>query len=74
MPQLSLYVNDASLSQLRTRAQASGCSLSKYVATLVENDGPTGYPAGFFKLYGSLTDISLERPTDDALPAIEPLR
>ena len=73
VPQVSLYIADESMARLRTGAKASGCSLSKYVATLVDTDSPTGYPAGFFKLYGRLRDVSLERPEDTPLPAVQPL-
>ena len=74
MAQLSLYVDDASMERLRRSAQASGCSLSKYVGSLLADDTvSSGYPAGYFKLYGRLRDVDLERPADAPLPPIEPL-
>ena len=74
MAQLSLYVDDASMERLRLRAKASGCSLSKYVGTLLADDrASSGYPAGFFALYGRLRDVEIERPADEVPEPIEPL-
>ena len=58
MPQLSLYMNDATMSTLRRCASAQGVSLSSYAASLIRQaangDGwPTGYWEG---VYGCLDD------------------
>lgn len=74
MAQLSLYVDDVAMDRLRGKAKASGCSLSKYVGGLLADDAASsGYPAGFFGLYGRLRDVNVECPPDFALPVIEPL-
>ncbi|MBR3257586.1 MAG: antitoxin [Eggerthellaceae bacterium] len=74
MAQLSLYVDDVSLERLRSRAQASGCSLSKYVGGLLAEDAASsGYPEGFFKLYGSLRDLDLACPADEIPAPLEPV-
>ena len=64
MPQLSLYITDDNLEALRTRAKASGLSLSKYANRLIEQDVQNGgWPEGFWDLYGAL-DENLEIPDD----------
>ena len=61
MPQVSLYVDDATMDDLRTEAAREGVSLSKYVASRVRRheraDTPSGLPSSFFEnLYGCLAD------------------
>ena len=50
MPQLHLYVPEASAEFLRRRAEERGLTLSKYLAEVVgrEVDGE-GWPGGFFE-------------------------
>lgn len=77
MPQLSLYLNDAAMGQLRTQAKDSGRSLSRYVSQLILEDSPSnGWPEGYWEsVYGCLQDESFRIPAepdvelDDALPA-----
>ena len=72
MPQLSLYLDDVAMEQLRLSAGAAGVSLSKYAAgVLAEAKEKCGYPADFFKLYGCLADVDIECP-EDAAPAPVP--
>ena len=57
MSQLSLYLDDAQYQALKERARAEGVSLSKYAARLIENDAAdTGWPQGFWDLYGAIDD------------------
>lgn len=64
MPQLSLYITDANLELLRSRAKASGMSMSKYANRLIELDEQGGgWPQGFWDLYGALAE-DFELPDD----------
>ena len=65
MPQLSLYLDEASMQQLRERARDEGVSLSKYAGAAIEQRvGSTGWPEGYWELYGSIDDESLAAPAD----------
>ncbi len=71
MPQLSLYVTDENLMELRERAKRAGMSMSKYANRLIEQDAQNaGWPRGFWDLYGALDeDLKLPEdspPSDDA--------
>lgn len=79
MPQLSLYVDDVTMDEMRTSASAEGVSLSRYAAGAIRErlDAPhhavsTGY---WDKLYGCLADDdSFVRPTQletRAVPALD---
>ena len=49
MPQLHLYVPDATAELLRRRADERGLTLSKYLAEVVGREvGGEGWPEGFF--------------------------
>ena len=58
MPQLSLYVNDATMGTLRASAQNAGMSMSKYASNLIrERADHGGWPAGYWEnVYGCLGD------------------
>ena len=72
MPQVSLHVDDATMSELRADAAREGASLSKCVATRIKSNKskvqarcatPSGLPDGYFKsLYGSIPDETFVRP------------
>ena len=72
MPQVSLYVDDATMESLRTEAAREGTSLSKHVSTRIKKaqarqlgrcNTPSGMPEGFFeRLYGCIDDDSFVRP------------
>lgn len=77
MPQVSLYVDDETMKELRSEAKSEGVSLSKYVALRLRSGGrcntSSGLPSGYFdSLYGCLSDDdSFVRPAqiDSALDA-----
>lgn len=81
MPQVSLYVDDALMEELRVGAANEGVSLSKHVAHRLQHSGsgtqsrcatPSGLPEGYFsQLYGCIDDDSFARPEqpDAALDA-----
>ena len=65
MAQVSLYVDDATLAELREKAKGQGVSLSKYVGQIVEEHcAASKWPQGFFDLYGSVTDETFVEPDD----------
>ena len=65
MAQVSLYVDDERLEELRKEAAARGVSISKYVGQIIdERLGATKWPQGFFDLYGSISDETFVEPED----------
>lgn len=64
MPQLSLYLDDATMTKLRNDAANEGVSLSRRAAELIRGDGTTRWPTGFMDLYGSVVDESLTEPPE----------
>ena len=74
MPQISLYVDEETMADLRNSAERRGTSISKYVGNLIKH-GPVreGYPEGYFSLYGCLSDEALDRPKDLMPDAVPPL-
>ena len=62
MAQLSLYLEESEMEQLRYDAQREGLSLSRYAARLIrENAGNTRWPKDYWEsVYGCLTDDSFE--------------
>ena len=77
MAQLSLYVDDSTMEDLRRDAAREGKTLSKYAAgVLRERKERNGWPRGFFNLYGACEDGVLVEPPDepfdlDPIPALE---
>lgn len=68
MPQLSLYLTDKEMADLRESAERAGMSMSKYAAqAIVEKEQRREWPAGFFDLYGSIDDPSFTVPGDEYL-------
>lgn len=64
MPQVSLYVDNETMAALRDRAALENSSLSKYVAKLVREDVDEGWPAGFWDLFGSVSDDTFLEPPE----------
>ena len=72
VPQLSLYLTDENFEILRARSAESGLSMSKYANRLIELDAAnSGWPMGFWALYGCLDDESFVAPSD-SVPADDP--
>lgn len=63
MTQLHCYVPEEIAKQAQRRAKKSGLSLSRYLAELVKRDAAagTGWPEGYFDLFGKWEGASLER-------------
>ena len=64
MPQVSLYLEQSVLEVARSKARIEKISLSKYVSRTLSKDATTGWPKGYWDLFGALTDDSFVRPDD----------
>ncbi len=64
MPQLHCYVPEEIAQQAHLRAEQSGLSLSRYLAELVKRDAQvsSGWPEGYFDIFGKWEGAPLERP------------
>jgi len=63
MPQISLYIDEDTIKELKNAAKMQHISLSKWVCTAIkmllkESDLPEGY----FELFGSIKDDSFKKP------------
>lgn len=58
MPQLSLYIDDATMETLRSAAKGEGVSMSRYASNLIKSQSRFGgWPKGYWEaVYGCLTD------------------
>ena len=64
MAQLSLYLDDCALAALKEGARREGISMSRYAADSIVERGRFGWPAGFFDVYGSVSDDTFAAPQD----------
>lgn len=65
MPQLSLYLDDETMANLRADAAREGTSLSKYANKVIsERSALRGWPKGYWDLFGSLDDGSFRAPAE----------
>lgn len=64
MTQLHCYVPNDVAEKAQLRAAEAGLSLSRYLAELVKRDGQasTGWPEGYFDIFGQWAGEPLERP------------
>jgi hypothetical protein len=65
MPQISLYIDEATLKKVEQQAKMEHISISKWVAEQIKNKIDPRYPADFETLYGSLSDDFIRQ---DQLP------
>ena len=56
MAQLSLYLDKEIFGKIKTAAQLSGTSTSKYVAALIQDHFSNEWPKGYSQLFGSVSD------------------
>ena len=74
MPQLHLYVPDEVAEQVRRRAEASGQSVSRYLAEIVRRDVSRDWPVDFFeRIVGGWQGPRLRRPRQGRLERREPM-
>ena len=65
MAQLTLYLKDEAHSAVREAAEREGLSLSKWASKhLLSAAKSTGWPTGFFDLFGSIDDESFSEPAE----------
>lgn len=64
MPQLSLYLDDQTMANLRNDAGGCGMTLSKFVASLLKEKTESRWPEGYWSLFGALDDDSFVLPDD----------
>ena len=67
MPQISLYIDAATLKKIERAAQKKRLSISKWVAEQLRARLDAVYPAHFEDLFGSIQDESFTRPQQAAL-------
>lgn len=72
MPQLHLYVSDATADVLREDAQEANLSLSRYMAKVLTDATHRGWPKGYLDgIFGTCPDFSI--PEEPPYEPIEPL-
>lgn len=76
MAQLCLYLDDSTMSRLRSESEEAQCSLSRYVSSLINSEKESAvWPNDYWNIYGALSDSTFQVPTelkasaDGALPA-----
>lgn len=63
MPQLSLYMDEASMNFLKAQSKREGLSLSKYARKQLIKTDET-WPDSFWRTYGAVSDPSFVVPND----------
>ena len=73
MPQLSLYLDDATMETLRHAALAENVSMSKYASSLIRDRAQHGsWPQGYWeRVYGCLADVSMRIDDGDLHPELD---
>jgi len=56
MAQVSLYLDKEMFKKVETAAQSCGESISKYVATVIQDHFDHEWPSGYAELFGSVSD------------------
>lgn len=64
MAQLSLYLDEPTLSILKSNASRERLSLSKMAQKSIRSYAPHQWPAGFWDLYGAITDETFQEPEE----------
>lgn len=62
MPQISLYIDEATLKKVARAAKKKRMSISKWVALQLRSRLEAVYPPHFGDLFGSIRDDSFARP------------
>jgi len=58
MPQLSLYIDDETLSKIETAAKINRTSISKWVSERLKESLANNWPENYASLFGSVDDDS----------------
>jgi hypothetical protein len=64
MPQLSVYLDDNMIAQIKENAKTHNISVSKFITNAVDHYMSNQWPEGFEILFGSVSDDAFERPAD----------
>lgn len=65
MPQLSLYLDEETMTRLRDDSMKAQRSLSKYVGDLIRKDeAQSAWPEGYWSIYGALVDDTFQLPRE----------
>lgn len=62
MAQLTIYIDDQTLSKVEKSANLANMSVSKWVRDKLYAVVEKEWPRGYFRLFGSLSDFDIERP------------
>ncbi len=62
MSQLSLYIDENTLGEIKQAASIEHTSISKWVSSKLKNVLNNSWPKNYFELFGSISDSSLNRP------------
>jgi hypothetical protein len=66
MPQISLYIDEPTLKKVENAALRQHVSISKWVAEQIRSRVEPIYPKDYEFLFGSISDESFIRPTDNS--------
>ena len=72
MPQLSLYLDEATLKKVEKEAKINNVSVSKWVRANVIRSLQDEWPEDYFELFGAIGDDSFRSPEDLSSIAIVP--
>jgi len=64
MSQVSLYLEQEILETARRNARLESISLSKYVSRALVKQAESGWPQGYWELFGALKDDTFVCPVD----------
>ena len=62
MPQISLYIDEATLKKVETLAKKENKSISKWVRIRIKESLENAWPDNYFSLFGSVRDKKFVRP------------
>ncbi len=72
MPQLSLYLDEATLKMVERAAKISKVSVSKWIRNNLVQSLKREWPDGYFDLYGAISDDTFAAPDPIAADAGAP--
>ena len=72
MPQLSLYLDEATLEMVEKAAKMSQVSVSKWIRNRLVQSLKRDWPEGYLDLYGAISDDTFTAPDPVALDADAP--
>ena len=63
MAQLTIYLDERTLKKISAAARRSRESVSRWVKSRLAREIETGWPPGYFDLFGCLADTDFKRPS-----------